>query len=165
MNMPLPWQQRPMEVANLFNPAYLSVLINQVSAGYYSKTEEELPYAISFIALPLVIHPASVALLPKTAAAKLHIWLQEHPEVIFGFAERAKNLAPYVRESISFGVTHNVLSLTEGARIRAQPLKSLKRWEGGGIPLNSVKMSNLVGKLLGQVQDIPSSFSMFGVRP
>jgi hypothetical protein len=165
MNSTVPWSQRPIEVANLLNPAYCALLVNQISAGYQSKRGVPLPYPLAFIALPLLMHPASVKLLPKTSSAKFHIWLQENPEIVFNFAERARNLAPYVRESIFFGISHKVLLLAEEGRIAAPPLKTKKLSVESDSSQMAVRQSQLVGKLLGQISDVTTLFSMFGVRP
>jgi Family of unknown function (DUF6521) len=156
------WTKRPTEVANLFNPAYCSMLINSMCNGYQTALPEGVPYPLVFVAMSVVMYPDSARLLPTTSNTKLHIWLQKNPEVLFNFAERTKKLAPYVRESIAFGLSHGVIQLAPNARIVALPVRGL----GQRASLDAaVKHSQLVGKILGKINDVQSVFSMFGVRP
>lgn len=161
----LPWNRRPAEVANLLNPAYFAVLINNACDGYKSKAQEDLPYPLPFIALPLLLYPDTAETLPKTSSSRLHIWLQQNPEVLFDFAERANRLAPYIREGISFGISHKVIQLAASGRIVAQRLSALKGWEDAPAPRIVSKQAHLVGKMFGQCKDVKTLFSMFGVTP
>jgi len=165
MNNLLSWSKRPTEVANLLNPAYFAVLINKVCDGYQSEVKEGLPYALAFITLPIVMYPDSAEILPKTSRTRFQLWLQQNPEVLFNFAKRAKMLAPYIREGISFGVSHNVIRLTEGGNIIPQPLKGLKKWEDAPIQRTTAKQAHLIGKIFGHVNDVPTLFATLGVRP
>lgn len=165
MNNLLTWSKRPIEVANLLNPAYLSVLINKVCEGYQSEVQDGLPYALAFITIPLIMYPDYTEILPKTSRTRLHIWAQQNPEILFDFAKRAKMLAPHIREAISFGALHEVIQLTENGKITSQPLKKLKSWEDATLPRTTVKQAYVIGKIFGQINDVPTLFSIFGARP
>jgi hypothetical protein len=165
MNENVPWNRRPAEVANLFNPAYLAILLHQVSSGYESQRAQALPFALAFIALPIVMHRSTAKVLPKTSVTKLHLWLTENPEVLFEFGQRAASYAPYVREAISFGVSYGLLEFSQGSSIGKTRLSKLKGWEKESLPRIETAQALLVGKLLGKEGDVRNIFSMFGVRP
>ncbi len=164
MNTSTPWEKRPIELANLFNPAFLAVLIAKVSEGYKTKSLDDLPYSVAFLAIPLIIYPSLNQQLPTSAQSKLHLWLSENQDVLFEFPDLARSLSPYVREAISFGVSHQVLELSKQAYLAPTKVK-LKEWEKH--PKNSEfsKKALLVGKLLGQTKQTSSLFSFFGVCP
>jgi hypothetical protein len=165
MNNLLSWNKRPTEVANLLNPAYFSVLINKVCEGYNSESKEGLPYALTFITLPLILYPDYSEILPKTPLTRLHIWAQQNPEVLYDFAKRAKMLAPHIREAISFGALHKVIQLTKSGQITSQPLKGLKSWEDAALPRTTAKQAYVIGKIFGRVNDVPTLFAIFGACP
>jgi hypothetical protein len=165
MSENVPWHQRPTEVANLFNPAYMAALLNQVSCGYETQRAEAFPFALAFVALPIVIHRSTAKVLPKTSATKLHLWLTENPEVLFEFGQRAASYAPYVREAISFGGSSGFFTFSEGGSIASKRLPKLKGWESGFSRRIEVSQALLVGKLFGKEGDVRNIFSMFGVRP
>lgn len=159
------WSRRPPDVAYLFNPAFCTALLNRIASGYQGDTERGLPYPLAFVALPLILHPTSADLLPSTSRSKFHGWLQENPQVIFGFSDRARAMAPIVREAVSFGLRYDIYQL--GAQHALVPVASqkLKQWEK--LPYNTVpsKRAETLGKLLAQVKDVPTIFALFGVRP
>lgn len=165
MNNLLTWSKRPTEVANLLNPAYFAILINKICDGYQSEVQDGLPYALTFIILPLIMYPDYLEIIPKTSRTRLHIWAQQNPEVLYDFAKRAKMLAPYIREAISFGASHKVIQLTKSGEITTQPLKGLKKWEDATVPRTAAKHAYVIGKIFGQVNDVPTLFAIFGARP
>lgn len=159
------WVARPIEVANLFNPAYCALVIRACSASYKQADGLGLPFALSFLALPLVLHPTLSIHLPATARTKLHVWLQERPEVKFAFPRRVLETNRYTREALHFGIAHRGLAITKEGRI--VPGKAIAK---SAALLNNSSVSQaqlraaLVGKLFAQL-DATSVFAMFGVRP
>ncbi|MDD2700286.1 MAG: DUF6521 family protein [Sideroxydans sp.] len=163
-NLPA-WNKRPTEVANLLNPAYFSMLINKVCEGYNSEAKDDLPYALAFITLPLILYPDYLEVLPKTSRTRLHIWAQQNPEILYDFAKRARALAPHIREAISFGALHEVIQLTETGKILSQPLKRAKSLVDSDSPRATAKQAYVIGKIFGQVNDVPTLFAIFGACP
>lgn len=159
------WARRPPDVANLFNPAFCAALLNRLAVGFQGDVKQGVPYPLAFVALPLLLHPGSVALLPPTARTKFHTWILENPQVLFGFPERARALAPIVREAVFFGLRYEILGF--GAEKTLVPMASseLKRWEKNSYNKDLSKNAQTLGKLLAQVKDVPTIFALFGVRP
>lgn len=159
------WCRRPPEVASLFNPAFCAALLNRVASGYQSSLNRGLPFPLAFVALPIILHPASLELLPPTSRTKFHSWLLEYPDVLFGFPERAQGLAPIVREAISFGLSYDILCLDQERALAPSALKQLKQWEGDAYNQSFSRKAKILGGLLAQVKDVPTTFAFFGVRP
>src|SRR3954447_13061814 len=104
-----PWQDRPTEVAHLFNPAFLATLLGYASHGFMKERSTGLPWIFSFLLLPLILHKATREIAPKTKITKFQTWTQKNPAILVGFAERARHMEPYVREGIMFGVSTGIL--------------------------------------------------------
>jgi hypothetical protein len=154
-----------LDVANLFNPAYCAGLLNKVASGYRSTLKQGLPYPLAFIAMPIVLHPTTTSLLPGTARSRMHAWLLENPEVIFGFGDRARSIAPFVREAVSFGVQNKVLKFGPSSTLVPLQLKEISLWERRSENSEITKKAQVLGKLLSQFNDVSTVFSLFGVRP
>jgi len=159
-----PWGRRPPEIANLYNPAFCAALLNRISAGYFTTKKSGLPVPLAFIALAVVLHPSAVQALPATSRSNFHGWLLEKPEVLIGFADRASALAPYVREAITFGLSHQLLLLRGGCLVPSSD-KAVKRWEKEPYNAKFSRDAQLLGKLISQVNDQSTVFALFGVRP
>ena len=158
------WHQRAPDIANLFNPAFCAALINRVAAGYSSTQAPGLPFSLAFVALPLLLHPDSVDALPGTARTNFHGWLLENPQVLIDFPDRAQAIAPLVREAISFGLNNKILLLSD-LRLAHSSGKQMRRWEKEEYNVRFARNSQLLGKLLSQLPDVTTTFSLFGISP
>lgn len=159
------WRKRPADVAALFNPVYCAALLNRVAKGYQSATHEGFPYALAFIALPVILHPTSADLIPATSKTRIHAWLLNTPDIVFGFDARARSVAPFVREAVAFGMQNKLFTYETGGRLSAVDSQALKRWEKRTENVSVSKQAQVLGKLLSQLRDVSTAFSIFGVRP
>lgn len=96
------WPDRQPDYANLFNPAFVGLVLRAACEGYADKCPAEggLPFALSFIAVPLALHPDVRRERPRTMRTRLGLWLDERPGLKAAFAASARALVPIVRESI-----------------------------------------------------------------
>lgn len=160
------WSSRPPDVANLFNPAFCALLLSRLSLGYHSKAAAGLPYALAFLAMPILLHPASVSQLPNTSRTNLHGWLLSNSSVTIGFPERAAALVPVVREALAFGMTYKILVLDVHGNIAPSATsKNMRKWDQDDYNSTYAKNAQLLGKLLAQVTDVATIFALFGIRP
>jgi hypothetical protein len=160
----LPWGQRPFEVANLFNPAFCSVLLEEAIANFEEKAHKGMPYALVFIILPIVLHKPTRDLLPRSTRTRLSVWLQRSTQVRIGFAERARRLVPYTKEALIFGMSHGAIDVdTDGNLICASNTKNL--WERGTETYSCQNKSGLLGRWFALSGEARTIFTMWGVRP
>lgn len=164
INRPEP-RRIPADAAALFNPAYCAAILHRVSSGYQTAAGRGLPYALAFIALPVVLHSASVERLPSSSKTRLHNWLLGNPEVLIGFAERSKSLAPFVREAVEFGLQARVLQLVEPDLLAPFTSSQVGKWEKMPYNLLTAKKAVVLGKLLSHIREVPTVFTLFGIRP
>ena len=74
------WNLRSPEVANLLNPAFCGHVLYVAIAAYSGDAKKPMPYVLSFVILPLVLHQAT-SLTIEGRTSQLQLWLAEHPEV------------------------------------------------------------------------------------
>lgn len=108
---------RVSEESNFFNPAYCGVLIYEFVRAYEKAKKAPAPFALVFCALPIALHTATRNTLPKTIITRLLPWLERNHEVRVGFAERACNLTPYVREAFSYAAARKAICFSEGGLV------------------------------------------------
>lgn len=115
------WQQRPPEVAHLFNPAFCGVLIAKTVEAYSSTSGQGLPFGLAFLILPIILHPETRTSLPRGITTSLLSWIENNQVQLLGFSDRVRRLRPVTRESLTFDLTHGVLQLDDdGALILGQ---------------------------------------------
>lgn len=108
------WQLRAPEEANLFNPAFCGALLFEFITEYEKAKRQPVPYPLPFCALTVALHPTTREELPNSTITSLYAWLENHPEALIGFADRAKNLSPLIKEALRFAMDRNVIDTNEG---------------------------------------------------
>lgn len=109
-----PWDDRPPEVANLFNPAFCALLLRHAVKDYARERGEGMPLGLAALVLPVVLHGRTRDALPASTITHLHAWLEDNPEVQVGLAQRVDSMAPYTREATLFALQRRVLSVADG---------------------------------------------------
>jgi hypothetical protein len=158
------WEQRPVEVANLFNPAFCAVLLQCAIREFQSQRSGGMPYALLFMVLPIVLHSYTRQTLPTTTLTKMHVWLREHPEVRIGFAERTRNMVPFTREALMFGVQTRTIAIETNGNF-TWVKRSLKLPSGDSDLVNLLECAKFLGRWLAQLEEPSNIFTMWGIRP
>ncbi|KOP70272.1 hypothetical protein AMS59_20845 [Lysinibacillus sp. FJAT-14745] len=114
------WENRPVEIANLINPAFCGFLIYEFIKGHEEKVDSEVgtPYELFFLMLPIILHKPTKLVLPRSVSTYMHVWLQEKPEVRVGFALRAKELVPFTKEAIHFLMKREIITVNENGNFK-----------------------------------------------
>jgi Family of unknown function (DUF6521) len=160
----LRWEQRPVEVANLFNPAFCAALLQSSIKGFQSQRDKGMPYPLLFLVLPIVLHSYTRQTLPKTTVTKMHVWLQEHPEVRIGFVERSRNLVPYTKEALIFGIQTGTIKIgIDSSFIWVR--RSLRTPAVEAELVHLLERAKFFGKWLTQFEEPSNVFTMWGIHP
>ena len=162
----LAWERRPIEVANLFNPAFCSILLRGAVNAYQGERDAGMPYILSFLILPLVLHKPTRDALPSTIRTRMHVWLQNKPETQIGFVNRIRQLTPITKEAIIFSMQSDLVTFDEGGNLVlvAKQFK-LPSWVNNSEPELCYRKSQFIGRWLAQVGDTSTILTMWGIRP
>lgn len=111
------WGDRPGEHRALLNPAFLGVLAHDVAAGCFEERGSGLPFALSFLAVPIALHAPTRDRLPRSVATSVPAFLGDHPESRVQLPPVAVQLAPFVREGLRFAVRFDAVTFGPGGRL------------------------------------------------
>jgi Family of unknown function (DUF6521) len=100
-----PWTERPIELANLLNPAFCGFLIRSAAASYKESKPEGMPFALAFLVLPLVLHVSTRKTLPRSVRTTLISWLRVSVQV--GWALRIAECSAKLFEPAISDVIHD----------------------------------------------------------
>jgi hypothetical protein len=166
-----PWPERPTEVANHLNPAFLGALLRKAVDGYAEKSDSGLPFELAFLVLPLCLHPDTVRRLPARAASTpLHTWLQqgEIRDVLVTFGGRAEALVPFTREAIIFAAQRGVIVVDDAGRLRVgrRALSGITTYPNVSEDIKrAVNGAVLIGRWFALAGTTATIYSLLGVRP
>lgn len=115
-----------VEEAALLNRSFCSILLWAAADGYSTESEAlseatppSLPYELSFLVLPVILHRLTREALPMRVSTSLGTWLSDRPLVVAQFGLRAKALFHYSRAALLFGLSYRLL-LLDGGLVHAQ---------------------------------------------
>lgn len=160
-----PWENRPIEIANLLNPAFCSLLLRDAAHYYRKQASTGLPYPLAFLLLPIVLHKKIREALPKTTATLLHPWLLEHSVLQLEVTVLSRRLLPYSREAIIFGIQHGALNVADDGSLNSAMRRVRKVFAPESEPATCRKAASFVGSWFGRVNDPALILAMWGLRP
>ncbi len=109
------WAVRPQEEAYLLNPAFCCTILTAAISEYVNVASEGVPFPLSFMMLPIVLHKATRESLPRDVRTTMAAWLHDHASARVLFYERLISLKPHTGEALRFGMSHNWIFHSSGA--------------------------------------------------
>ena len=163
------WRDRPIEEANLFNPAFICALVHEFLKDYTKTQTDGAPMTVVVIAMTATLHRASRERLPNRTVTPLYAWLQENEDLLIGFASRAKNIVPYIKEGILFGMATEALAVGGGHNLLLGEKKAT--FPKSFIDTTTTEMKSIIdrskfmGRWLSSSGSESSVVSAWGVKP
>lgn len=162
------WNQRPVEEANLLNPAFLATVLCSAVCGYESEAKKGMPLPVLHMVVPVVLRKKSRESLPKTIRTSLAVWLQKNVSYRLLFAERIISLKPYLNEAILFGLQHDSFLVSEDGNICCRldgktvdkQIRSLN-----GEANECVKKAKFIGRWFARSGSPETLMALWGIRP
>ena len=161
------WSVRPTDVANLFNPAFVSMILRRAVDGYNKECGEGMPFEMAFVVVPLVLHENTRESLP-TIATTMQTWIQMNREVAIGFPGRASELVPFAREAIMYGVQRDILKIEVHGRLSAgsKKLAGVTSYQQLSEEIKKIyAKSEFLGRWLTEQSNSTTVFAMLGIKP
>lgn len=143
----------------MLNPSVVAVILGRSAFGFARESRSDMPWALSFVVAPLVLHRGTRAALPSRVSTHLPAWVSREPAVRAGFPLRAASLVGPVRAGLRFGLRHDMLSLN-GALLGATQMRP---------PADEPELVELmtkatfVGRWLSKLERPSTAFALFGV--
>jgi hypothetical protein len=164
-----PWSTRVIEEANLFNPAFCATLLAKATDDFVRKAYRPLPFPLSFLVLPIVLHQATRLALPHSTITSLLPWIQDNRTQLVGFATRVHHLRDITREAVMFGVQYQTLTLTDEGDIRVGRRRRLATENRTGLFTDEarecVDRAGFVGRWFAVAGTTATIFAAWGVAP
>lgn len=160
-----PWPQRSSVPAIMFNPALIAVILAAAANQYESASGFPMPWPMSYLVPPIVLHEPTREVLPKTSRTSLPKWVGDQVVLTVGFPARARHLAPYVHEGLRFGLRENMLDIVlQGSAIQCTKLpKTTTKARGDLAPI--VRGAGMLGRIFARTGDAATVFAALRVQP
>jgi Family of unknown function (DUF6521) len=160
------WENRPTDVANLFNPAFCGEIIRLCAKSYAAESDSGFPYLLTFLVLPILLYEDTRTYMNARRYEFLHVWLQDHPHLRINFPERVRQLAPTTQESLGFLLQINALTLGDDARLVVRPYR---RKVAASQKSTQIKdfydKAELLGRWFAKAGEVSTIYLVWGIRP
>jgi hypothetical protein len=162
------WSMRPREEANLFNPVFLSQLVDRVAVGHTGTVGSGIPWPLVYLTLPIVLHKPTRDALPHSISTSMASWTRDHPLLVSALPSRARSLRAHVTECLLFGLSHAVINhddarILPGQRARRSP--TLPWRDPTDDYRECANRATFVGRWCGTAGLPATIFALWGVRP
>lgn len=162
------WRDRPRDEANLFNPAFLGQLVERAAYGHRERSPDGLPWVLTFLALPVVLHKPTRDALPANVNTSMAAWTRDNTLLVASLPERARSLRPHVTEALLFSLAHGVVRHDEGTLLSGARARR-KSTDPRRDPTEDFRACTTKAGFFGRwcaVSGLPATvFALWGVRP
>jgi len=127
-----------------------------------------MSYVLAFVAVPMTLHKPTREALPRSVRTSMPAWIEENTYFRVGFAERARSLAPFVREALLFGAVHGLFAFDDEHRIVPAPQpRALSGYLRGTTDevKECVKKAKFIGGWLAASGSVETTMAFWGVEP
>jgi Family of unknown function (DUF6521) len=105
------------EIAALFNPALISLLLVRSARAYQNEAGESLPMVYAPIIATIALHPEARSTLSMNITTKFATWIDRSSSLQSLLRDKILDMAPTVNEGILFALLYDVLRLREGGLV------------------------------------------------
>jgi hypothetical protein len=159
------WDHRPIEIRNLFNPAFCGLVLFRAMQGYEEDDDRGIPFSLSLLILPLCLHKDSREVIASHSRSYLLKATEKNPQVQVGFAERATAMLPYAFEGFGLLMEKGCISIAPEGRLQTVPDKVRKSVTGTDETKSCQRVARIVGKEFARIADRVTIYTTFGIRP
>jgi ABC-three component (ABC-3C) system Middle Component 3 len=159
------WDQRPIEIRNLFNPAFCGLILFRALHGYEEEDVRGMPFSLSLLVLPLCLHKDSRKVIASSPRSYLLKTAERNQQVMVGFADRAIHMLPYAFEGFGLLMETGCIASADDGRIQTVPDKVRKTVNGTDETVSCQKVARIVGREFARIADRVTVYTTFGIRP
>lgn len=159
------WDQRPIEIRNLFNPAFCGVVLSRAFAGFEEEDTRGIPFSLALLILPLCLHKQSREILQRGNRSYFLKIMSSHPELLVNFAPRVSALLPFTFESLGFLMSLGAFTVEESGRLKIVADKVRKSLTGTAESIACQRVAGFLGREFARTGDRTTIYTTLGVRP
>jgi len=160
-----PWNQRPREIRNLFNPAFCGLILVRGVEGFSETANSPMPFSLTLLILPLCLHKRTREQIKEAPRSYFTKILKDHPEIRVDLARRARGLFPYTMEAFAYLMSCKAIIVDECGCIALMDKAIKKSISGSQDTKDCQTVARSLGRKLALINDRGTIYTTLGIRP
>ena len=160
-----PWNRRPREIRNLFNPAFCGLVLARGVEGFSEAVNRPMPFSLTLLILPLCLHKRTRDQIKEANRAYFTKILHEHPEIRVDLARRARGLLPYTMEAFGYLMSCGVINVDASGCVAIRDNTVRKTIAGSQDTKDCQTVARSLGRKLALINDRATIYTTLGIRP
>jgi hypothetical protein len=159
------WDQRPIEIRNLFNPAFCGLILYRALQGYQEEDSRGMPFSLSLLVLPLCLQKDTREVIANTPRSYLLKTVERNQQLVVGFPNRVTHMLPYCFEGFGLLMERGCIAIADSGRMEAMPGTVRKAIHGTAETVACQKVARVIGREFARIADRVTVYTTFGIRP
>lgn len=159
------WNKRPVEVRNLFNPAFCALNLYFAIKEYQEVNGHGMPFSLILLVLPLSFHESTSLYLLSNNRTHFLKNIANNPLIMSGLNKRITDLNLFTIEAIDFLLQINAVNVDDVGRLKINKIKLKKINLLSDDSQNKIKVSSYIGKQFAKVNDRSTIYISLGIKP
>jgi hypothetical protein len=159
------WDQRPFEVRNLFNPAFCGVVLFRALQGFEEENPGGMPFSLCLLVLPLCLQRVSREIIAESPRSHLLSTIENHPQILVGFADRTSALMPFSFEGLGVLMERGCFTVSQGGHLITVDKTVRKTITGTSESISCQRVARIVGREFARIADRVTIYTSLGIRP
>lgn len=162
----IPWSKRTPEIANLLNPSFCAILLYSAIFEYQKKAKNNMPFSLLYLVMPIVLHKNTRNRV--NSRENMVVWLQRNPDVLIGFADRAKSLIGFTNEAIEFLLFQGNCEIIDGGLsiIKTVSKSKIVQYAANDQEIaECIQKTEHVGRWFYNMHAVENIYTALGVKP
>ncbi len=159
------WYRRPIEIRNLFNPAFCALVLCRSFNGFEESNEGGMPFSLSLLVLPLCLHKESREIINGNNRSYLLKVIERNPQLVVGFETRVTNMLPFTFEGLGLAMQFGCIQVEKTGSIKGIPETVQKTVSGTDETKAIQRAARTIGKGFAETIDRVTIYTSLGIRP
>jgi hypothetical protein len=159
------WGRRPIEIRNLFNPAFCGLILYRALVGFQEADPRGMPFSMSLLILPLTLQRQSREVIQRGNRNYLLRVIADHPELQVGFAQRCSEMLPFTLEALGILYQVGTLSVSDDGRLSTTSAGVRKTVSGTDESKQAQRVAIFIGKEFASIGRSSTIYTTMGIRP
>ena len=159
------WNDRPRELRNLFNPAFLGVIMLRAITEYRNESGKPMPFSLCLLTPALALHKYTREVLKKGIKTYFVKIVEDNPRLLVELPNRLQGLFPYTMDALGFLLSQGAILIDDKGHITPVDDALHATISGTQETKDCQKVAQSLGRKFARISDRATVYTTLGIRP